>query len=141
MSMRHHEDFSRDVHGGGPSDSNFGWVFTAVFLVLGLWPEVHGRPIRPVYLGLAAAMLLVTLVRPALLHPANLLWTRIGRLLGKVMNPIVTGLLFFVVFTPAALFLRWRKKDLLSLARDPQADTYWIDRTEGGQTGSMLNQF
>jgi hypothetical protein len=141
MSMQHHEDFSRDAHGSGPSDSNFGWVFTAAFLILGLWPRVHGRPIRSIYLGLSAAMLLVTLVRPALLHPANLLWTRIGRLLGKVMNPIVTGLLFFVVFTPAALILRWRKKDLLSLELNPEADTYWVNRTADGQTGSMLNQF
>jgi hypothetical protein len=141
MSTRHHEDFSRDVHGGGPSDSNFGWVFTVAFLVFGLWPAVHHKPIRPIWLGLSAAVLLVTLVRPSLLHPANLLWTRIGRLLGKVMNPVVTGLLFFLVFTPVALVLRWRKKDLLNLARDPEADTYWITRTPNAETGSMSNQF
>ncbi len=141
MSIQHHEDFSRDVHGQGPSDRNFGWVFTAAFLFFGLWPRIHGKPIRPLWLALSGAVLLVTLLRPSLLHPANRLWTGIGRLLGKVMNPVITGLLFFTVFTPAALFLRWRRKDLLGLARDPEADTYWVTRTPAPEASSMLNQF
>jgi len=140
MSIQHHENFNRDAHGQGPSDRNFGWVFTAVFLLFGLWPRLHGRPIRPVWLALSGAVLLVTLIRPSLLHPANVLWTGLGRLLGKVMNPVVTGLLFFTVFTPAALILRWRRKDLLALTRDPEAETYWVTRTES-ETSSMLNQF
>ena len=141
MSMQHHENFSRDFHGRGPSDSNFGWVFTAAFLLLGLWPRMHGRPIRPIWLALSAAVLLVTLIRPSLLHPANRLWTGLGRLLGKVMNPLVTGLLFFAVFTPAALILRWRRKDLLALALNPEAETYWVTRTTPDEPSSMLNQF
>ncbi len=141
MSNRHHEDFSRAVHGQGPSDRNFGWVFTAAFLVFGLWPRVHGRPIRPAWLALSVAVLAVTLVRPSLLHPANLVWARIGRLLGRVMNPIVTGLLFYLVFTPAALILRWTGKDLLGLSRDPGADSYWTPRTPPDESASMINQF
>jgi len=86
-------------------------------------------------------VLLVTLVRPTLLHPANLVWTRLGQLIGKVMNPVMTGLLFFAIFTPTAFILRWRKKDLLSLAREPNADTYWITRETAGEASSMVNQF
>ena len=86
-------------------------------------------------------MLAITLLRPALLHPANRLWTYAGRLLGKVMNPLLTGLLFFTVFTPVAMILRWRKKDLLALARDPDADSYWTTRTAEPAGSSMLDQF
>ena len=141
MSAQHHEDFGRDIHGGGPSDSNFGWVFTVAFLLFGLLPRLHGKPIRPVWLALSGLVLLITLIRPSLLHPANIGWTYLGRLLGRIMNPLITGLLFFLVFTPPALILRWRKKDLLGLARDPDADTYWITRDTSSQTSSMLNQF
>ena len=142
MSVQHHEDFSRELHGSGPSDSNFGWVFTAAFLLFGLWPRVHGKPIRPVWLALSALVLLVTLVRPTLLHPANLVWTRLGQLIGKVMNPVMTGLLFFAIFTPTAFIIRWRKKDLLGLARKPNPDdTYWITRETAGEASSMVNQF
>lgn len=141
MTSQHHEDFRRTSHGAGPSDRNFGWVFSAAFLVFGLWPRFHGKPLRPVWLGLCAAVLLITLVRPSLLHPANLVWTRIGLLLGKVINPIVTGLLFYLVFTPVALVLQWRGKDLLGLALDSRADSYWIPRTAADESASMTNQF
>src|SRR5271165_6876188 len=112
MSNRHHEDFSREALRPGPSDRNFGGVFSAVFLFLGLWPAVRSRPIRPVWLGLSVVFFVICLLRPSLLGPANRVWTRIGILLGKIVNPIVTGLLFYVVFTPAAMIVRWMGKDL-----------------------------
>jgi len=140
MSNRHHEDFSREVSRRGPTDRNFGAVFTGFFLLLALAPLWRHRPLRPVWLGLSAAFLLVTLVRPSLLGPANRVWARIGILLGKVVNPIVTGLLFYVVFTPAAVILRLLGKDLLALSRDQQAESYWIQRA-GSDGSEMTNQF
>ena len=136
-----HEDFTARNHAAGPSDRNFGLVFTAAFLFFGLWPLRHGRPVRLWCLGLSAAFLLITAVRPALLHSLNLVWTRCGILMGKVVNPVVTGLLFYLVFTPVAIVLRWLGKDLLGLARDPAANTYWIRRPESGSETSMTNQF
>jgi hypothetical protein len=136
-----HEDFGREAHGSGPSDRNFGLVFTAAFLFFGLWPLRHRMPIRPWCLALSGAILLVTLVRPSLLHPANLVWTKLGLLLGKVVNPIVTGLLFYLVFTPGAMILKMLGKDPLRLAGDPKAKTYWILRTAADEGSDMTNQF
>ena len=136
-----HEDFGREVHGRGPSDRNFGFVFTAALLLFGLLPLRHGRPIRVWSLALSAAFLIVTAARPALLHGANLVWTKIGLLLGKVVNPMVTGLLFYLVFTPAATVLRWTGKDFLRLNPDSRAKTYWIQRTAADDLSNMSNQF
>lgn len=141
MSSRHHEDFSSRVHGRGPSERNFGAVFCAFFLFLALGPLLRHRPMRPVWLGCGIAVLLITLLRPSLLGPANRVWTRIGILLGKVMNPIVTGLLFYLVFTPAAVVLRWMGKDLLELSRREDADSYWIRRSPATDATEMINQF
>lgn len=136
-----HEDFRRNVHGRGPSDRNFGGVFTIAFLFFGLWPLHHAKPIRLWCLALSAAILLVTLIRPSLLHAANRLWTKCGILLGKIVNPVVTGLLFYLVFTPAAIVLRWMGKDPLLLARAPDAKTYWIPRDADKDLSNMSNQF
>lgn len=136
-----HEDFGREVHGSGPSDRNFGLVFTAAFLFFGLWPLRHRMPIRPWCLALSGAILLVTLIRPSLLHSANRVWTKLGILLGKVVNPIVTGLLFYLVFTPVAIILRTIGKDALRLKSDPEAKTYWIQRTAADEGSDMSNQF
>jgi hypothetical protein len=61
--------------------------------------------------------------------------------MGKVINPVVTGLLFYLVFTPVAIVLRWLGKDLLGLAIDRAATTYWIRRPESSSESSMTNQF
>ena len=42
--------------------------------------------------GLAGLLLAAALVRPAILHPLNLLWLKFGLLLHKVVNPIVMAL-------------------------------------------------
>jgi Saxitoxin biosynthesis operon protein SxtJ len=136
-----HEDYTRDSHRRGPSDKSFGWVFTGAFLVLGLWPVRHHRPVRPVLLILSLLCLLITLTRPSLLHWPNVVWTRLGRLLARIANPIVTGLFFYIVFTPVAMVLRWSGRDLLNLARDTKADTYWIPRRPPPPGSGMVSQF
>ena len=136
-----HEDYRREIHGGGPSDRNFGGVFAAAFLLFGLWPLRHSRPVRLWCLVLSGTLFVVTLAWPTLLHGPNRIWTRCGILLGRVVNPIVTGLLFYLVFTPTAVVLRWMGKDLLRLARDQNAKTYWIQRNAAEDLSDMRNQF
>jgi len=135
-----HEDFGREVRRSGPSDRNFGVVIAAALLVISLLPLRHGKPVRVWSLALSAALLVVTLLRPDLLHGANRIWTRIGLLLGKVLNPVVTALLFFLVFTPAGMILRWMGKDLLGLRFDANAETYWNERSQSPASG-MADQF
>lgn len=134
-----HEDFGREAGRQGPSDRNFGLVMAAAFLVIGLLPLRHHNPVRGWSLILSAAVFLISLARPAWLHLANRIWTKIGLLLGKVLNPVVTALLFFLVFTPAAMILRRMGKDLLALRFDRDAGTYWNERS--ASPSSMADQF
>ena len=41
-----HEDFSTRDEARTSSDRTFGFVFTVVFTVIGLWPAVAGNAIR-----------------------------------------------------------------------------------------------
>jgi hypothetical protein len=136
-----HEDFKRQIHSRGPSDRNFGFVFTAAFLFFGLWPLLRHHPMRLWCLVMSGAIVVVTLSRPSWLHIPNRIWTKCGALLGKVVNPIVTGLLFYLVFTPMAVFLRWTGKDPLRLSIDHNAETYWIKRGASADSSDMADQF
>jgi Saxitoxin biosynthesis operon protein SxtJ len=136
-----HEDFGREMPGNGPSDRNFGLVFSAAFLFFGLWLLRHGKPIRIWSLTFSGTVLLVALIRPSLLNGLNVVWTRMGKVLGKVVNPAVTGLLFYLVFTPWAIILRWMGRDLLGISLDSNAPTYWIHRDAVGNSSDMKNQF
>jgi len=72
------------------------------------------------------------------LAPANRVWLRLGLLLHKVVNPIVMGLIFYLVVTPFGLVMRRRNKGLTAmLRRDDKSTTYWISRNDAS---SPMNQ-
>jgi hypothetical protein len=137
-----HEDFSRGDSARGSSDRSFGFVFAAVFAVVACLPLLRGKAVRPWALAVSAAFLLLALIRPGLLGPANRLWTRLALRLSKITNPVMTGLMFYVVFTPVAVVLRLMGKDLLRLKAEPVADSFWIPRNPPGPAPeTMRNQF
>lgn len=124
------------------SDRNFGFVFAgafSLFAAVSLW---NGTGKWPFLLAIAVAFVVVTLLAPHWLRPLNRLWHRFGLLLGRIVSPIVMGTLFFVVVTPVATLARLFGNDPLRLKRDPEAVTYWIERTPPGpEPQTMRNQF
>jgi hypothetical protein len=79
---------------------------------------------------------------PRVLKPLNLMWAKIGLLLSRITNPIVTGLMFYLFFVPSSLILRCLGKDSLRLKFDRKAASYWIPRVPPGpDPESMRNQF
>ena len=142
MKTGTHEDFSRSHDVRGSSDRTFGLVLGAFFLLICLTPLRTGRPVRWWALAITVLFLVPALARPTLLHPLNRLWIRLGVLLGKVMNPIVTAVLFYVVFTPVGIVLRLLGKDPLHLKFHADHRTYWKDRLPPGPPPeTMANQF
>jgi len=118
------------IRGPAPesSDRSFGFVFAAVFALIGCWPLLRlGLP-RWWALALAVAFALLALARPQILHPLNLAWLALGRLLHRVISPVIMGMIFFLCVTPIAWIMRFRGKDVLSLARRRDLSTYWITR-------------
>jgi hypothetical protein len=137
-----HEDLSREEQIEGSSDRVFGLVFAGVFLVIAVWPLVHGVPPRWWALVVSAVFGGIALLKPVLLARLNRLWMKLGILLGKVVSPIALGILFYGVITPIGVVIRLTGKDPLRLKRDPAADSYWIARAPPGPPpDSMTNQF
>ena len=82
--------------------------------------------------------LFLGLLNSNVLSPLNKLWFRFGLLLGKIISPIIMGIIFFLVVTPIAIIMRLFKKDILNL-EFKENNTYWIDKT--GPKSKMKNQF
>jgi hypothetical protein len=142
MKAHVHEDFHRKETLKISSDRGFGLVLGVVLSVFGIWPVLRRGEARIWMLAAGGALLLAAATRPRLLHPLNRLWTWLGLLLGRVMNPVVMALMFYFVFTPFALFFRLMGKDPLRLKADPEADSYWIPRNPPGPApDTMHNQF
>ena len=137
-----HERLAADDDVRGGSDRSFGITFAVVFTLIALFPLLHGGSVRLWALPGTAVFGGIALIWPSLLAPLNRLWFRFGMLLHKIVNPIVMGILFFVVFTPMGFIMRLAGKDLLSLKRDSAASSYWSPRQASSEVeASMKNQF
>ena len=124
----------------GPSDRSFGFVFTAVFSIIGLLPLWRGGNPRWWAVAVAVVILLLALLWPRALAPANRVWLWIGLLLHRIVNPVVMGVIFYLVVTPFGVVMRLRRKGLTDRLRpDKDVTTYWIQRDEG--TSGMKQQF
>ena len=115
----------------------FGILFFILFLIIGLYPLKSGGTTRIWSLVLSSAFLIITIIRPNLFTFLNRSWIQFGIFLGKIISPIVMGLVFFVVITPIGILVKILKKDVMSLKRG--ASSYWINRKDKIQ--SMKKQF
>jgi len=116
-------------------------VFVAVFALIGLAPLRRHQEMRLWALGVAAILLAVSLLAPAILRPANRAWTQLSLLMSRIASPVAMGAVFFLVAAPMGMLMRWMGKDPLCLRRDPSVDTYWRRRTPGPRPDTMFNQF
>ena len=121
-----------------PKDNiTFGILFFIFFLIIGLYPLKSGEVIRVWSTILSLIFLIITITKPNLFTYLNRLWIKFGMLLGKIISPIVMGLVFFFVVTPIGILVRVLKKDVMGLKRG--APSYWINREDKIQ--SMKKQF
>ena len=125
-----------------PSNDKFGWFFSAVSAMIALYSY------NQQLMNFVAAATIVffifgatTFFAPQYLTPLNRLWYELGILLGKVISPIVLGVMFFGLITPIALVIRLFGRDELKIKKS-LAQSYWVDRLPPGpQSDSFKNQF
>ena len=120
------------------SNKSFGIVFFTVFLLIAIYPLINNGELRIWSLVVAIIFFILGLINSKVLTPLNKLWFKFGLLLGKVVSPLIMGIIFFLVVTPTALIMRIIGKDLLNLKFNNKK-SYWIEKT--GPKSKMKNQF
>ena len=121
------------------SEKSFGILFGIVFLLISLWPLFSSNNLRLWALTISLIFFIITFLKPEILKPLNSIWVKFGEILGKVVAPIVMGIVFFVVLTPISLIVRAFGKDLLGLKITDKKNSYWIRRKK--DVGTMDKQF
>ena len=82
--------------------------------------------------------LILGLINSKLLTPINILWLKFGILLGKIVSPLIMGIIFFAIVTPIAIIMKLLKKDVLNLKFNKN-NSYWIEKDK--HKSKMKNQF
>jgi len=120
------------------SNKSFGIVFFLVFLLISLYPLINDGNLRIWSFVISIIFLILGILNSKILSPLNKIWFKFGLLLGKIISPVVMGIIFFIVVTPTGLILRLFQKDVLNLKFNNN-NTYWIEKS--GPKSKMKNQF
>ena len=120
------------------SNRSFGIVFFFVFLLIAVYPLIKNQDIRLWSLTVSVVFLTLGIFNSKILNPLNKLWFKIGIFLGKIVSPLIMGIIFFLVVTPIGLLMRLSGKDLLNLKFNNNK-SYWIEKD--GPKSKMKNQF
>ena len=120
------------------SNRSFGIVFFIFFLIVSLYPLLNENELRLWALIISVIFLVLGLINSIILTPLNKSWFKFGILLGKIVSPIVMGIIFFFVVTPISLIMKLFGKDILNIKKNKK-QTYWIEKT--GPKSKMKNQF
>ncbi|MBD1161522.1 hypothetical protein IDH30_04460 [Pelagibacterales bacterium SAG-MED15] len=120
------------------SNRSFGIVFFVVFLIIGLYPLINDENLRIWSLITSLIFLTLGLTNSKILTPLNIIWFKFGLFLGKIVSPLIMGIIFFLVVTPTGILMRIFNKDILNLKYNNKT-TYWIEKS--GPKSKMKKQF
>ena len=113
-----------------PPDRKFGLFIATVLAVLASYAFLKNWAslIQGIAVALSLLALLVALMCPSVLGPMNSAWFYVGAMMGRIVNPLVMGVIFFGLLTPVALIGRLFGRDELELKRHSRG-SYWRHRT------------
>ena len=118
---------------------SFGLLFFIVLLAFALWPLTKKGEINLYLISIALIFLILGLLNSKILTPLNKSWIKFGELLGRIIAPIVMGIVYFIILTPISLLVRLFGKDLIGMKFNKNLKTYWIKRKKN--LGTMDKQF
>ena len=104
---------------------NFGITVGIILLVIGgflFWKEKESFQI---FLAIGIILFLTAIALPSVLKPVYWIWMIIAIILGWFMTRVILSLLFYVIFTPIGLTLRFFGKQFLELRWDKSKESYW----------------
>ena len=126
-----------------PSNKKFGFLFCGIFFAITLFAyfKDHSTILIGLFFLACTFFLVSSFFFQNLLGPLNKAWFLLGIGLGKVVSPVVLGIIFFGLVTPIALLARLAGRDELKLKR-PKTSTYWVEPVgANSEADSFKNQF
>ena len=125
-----------------PSNKKFGRFFSAIFILIAIYfyyLELNSYAF--IFLGISVIFIFISFFKSNLLFPLNIAWMRLGNILGRIISPIILGLIFFILFTPISMFTYFFGRDELNLRKNNNK-TFWKKRDDHTQDAEFFeNQF
>jgi hypothetical protein len=86
-------------------------------------------------------VLILGVIRPKFVWPVYVGMMLIALPIGFVVSAILLRVIYYVMFTPIALWFRLTGRDAMHRRFEPDADTYWTDHKGGRDPASYLRLY
>ena len=123
-----------------PSNPKFGYFFALLFAAIaayGYWKSWEKLAVMTSVLAVSFAF--VARIAPDALKALNRLWYELGFLLGKIVSPVVLGIIFFVLISPISLISRLFGRDELKMKKQ-NLESYWVVRLPTGPSSESFKK-
>ena len=121
-----------------------GFPCIALVFFFAKWIKTHGMPDPHFFLllgGIGAAVGFVCLAVPITARPLYYVWYALAAAMGLVMANLIFTIIFFALFTPAALVLRLLGRDALNLKWKRSSASHWQDAPPMRPAAQYFRQF
>ena len=116
------------------ANRRFGFLVTAVFAAVGLYPLLNGEQLTNWAMYVGSGVCLLAIFLPNTLEWPNKIWLKFGLFLKRILSPVILHGVFYGVITPIALVSRLAGNDTLILKKpSDKKETYWINLGDGPQ--------
>tara|TARA_Y100001960_G_C13898206_1_gene459446 strand:+ start:65 stop:463 length:399 start_codon:yes stop_codon:yes gene_type:complete len=124
-----------------PSNRKFGVVFSIFFILVAIYFFYKNSLFLTNFFVFSSFVFcILTLFFTSYLSPLNFAWYKFGILLGKIVNPLVMGILFYLMISPVAMLSRLFGRDELKI-KESKKNSYWIDKKVEKNLTSFKNQY
>ena len=125
-----------------PSNKSFGFFFSFVFVLIALFFIYEMSFLKAlIFFALSLFFLLTVYLKPEILSPLNYLWMRFGIILGMIIQPLVLGFIFFIIFTPISFLMKIFRRDELRLKLENRVSHWKIRNEDFLESDTFNNQF
>lgn len=92
-----------------PSNRNFGITFTVIFLLLSFIFYLIDSTFINFSIYTFIFFIFTTIFIPKILYLFNIIWFNFGLKLSKITTPIILTFIFYIIFFPFSIFVRFNK--------------------------------
>lgn len=109
-------------------NKKIGLMFALIFFLIASQKYFHIKIISlevAILLAISALFCVVVILNLSILNQFRRGWFFFGGILGRIVSPLVLGLIFFTIITPSATLTRWFGRDQLKIKKSKNK-SFWV---------------
>ena len=124
--MQHEQlkDF-QDIH--VISNKSFGIQLSAIFFIIFLIRLYFNffNNLEITLISLSVFFITISFIKPSFLKPIRIIFSKLARLLARIINPIIMFILYIFIFVPFGIVLKFCRYDPLKEKINKNLKSYW----------------